>query len=149
MKKKEKKKKDLFVLYWSCESKKIAHGSTCRRIVFLPMVFFLLSFLVVVVCVPRHRSMISLLYLFDFLPIKLFHHPHILFFSLPSSSFHQSHWSSSFSSSYLTFSFCRRPFLFFLSFLFSLHHIQYDISKQKEKRKRNEIFRQKSKIIFN
>lgn len=29
------------MLYWSCESKKIAHGSTCIRIYFLPMVFFI------------------------------------------------------------------------------------------------------------
>ena len=41
----EKESNDEFVLYWSCESKKIAHGSTCTRIDFLPMVFFfLLSF---------------------------------------------------------------------------------------------------------
>ena len=48
------------MLYWSCESKKIAHGSTCTRIDFLPMVFLLLSFVVVVVCVRRHRSMIPI-----------------------------------------------------------------------------------------
>lgn len=49
------------MLYWSCESKKIAHGSTCIRIYFLPMVFLLLSFVVLLV-VRRHRSMISLFY---------------------------------------------------------------------------------------
>jgi hypothetical protein len=49
------------VLYWSCESKKIAHGSTCRRIDFLPIVPLLLpsssssSF-----AVRRHRSMLLL-----------------------------------------------------------------------------------------
>lgn len=53
--KSHEKQRDEFVLYWSCESKKIAHGSTCRRIDFLPIVPRALPFLGVVVVVVTFR----------------------------------------------------------------------------------------------